>query len=121
MNRKTKNILLILINILFALILVFRLFLLEQDLSNYLYIWLISSPFVILIHLIKVNNPSIVSLRDALLFLLTGGSIGNTVAALLKGEASYFLELPWLIIALSIALIHYSASKKDRYTNHQHS
>jgi len=103
------------INLLFGLILLFWVYQ-EMELSDYLKIWLLLCPVILLLHLIKIEKGAFVAFRDALLFLLTGGSIGTTIGSLMRNQAS-LLEIVWLILAIFVAIIHYSPSKRDSYRN----
>ena len=88
----------------------------EDAVTSYLKVWLISCPFIILLHLVKTDKVYFLSIRDISLFLLTGGAIGTTIGNLIKSGNSS-IENIWLVAAICVAIIHYSPSKRDKYLN----
>lgn len=108
-SRKHKNLLLIIINILFGLVLIEKV-LAEDSLTNYAQVWLVVSPFIVLSHLLKTNQERYRTVRDMSLFLLTGGAIGTTVGELIAG-ASSVIEIAWLVLAIGAAFITHQARK----------
>ena len=114
-SRKTKNIFLILINVVFAIIVLFKI-VIGLEVTNYLKIWLISCPIIVISNLYKSEKKAHPSIKDMLLFILTGGAIGRTIASLFKEEVS-IPEIFWLLVAIFVAAIHYSPSNNDKYMN----
>ena len=112
-SRKTKNIFLILINVIFGIIVLFKI-VIGLEVTNYLKIWLIACPIIIISNLFSFEKKSHPSLKDMLLFILTGGAIGRTIASLIIEEAS-IPEMIWLLAAIFFAAIHYSPSNNDKY------
>mgnify|MGYP001795571661 CR=1 FL=1 len=89
----------------------------EVSVDKYLRIWIIFCPIILLGHLIPAKADSLIKLRDAGLFLLTGGAIGKTLGSVISREPLYFIYFAWLVPALIVVILHYSPSKNDRYTN----
>ena len=87
----------------------------EFNLDTYSSIWLIIWPFTVTAYLIPVQNALLIKIRDASLFLLTGGALGATLAHILKRENQTPVNIIWLILAAIAVLLHYSKSTNDRY------
>lgn len=115
LSRKRKNILLLIVNSVFGLI-ILRKLLIDGTVSSYLKVWLVMCVLVILAFLIKIDAKMQPTLRDLSLFLLTGGSIGKTVGSLIRSAVSP-IELVWLVVAIGAAIVHYSPSDEDKYLN----
>lgn len=112
-SRKNKNILLIGINVVFGIIILFKM-VLGIEVSNYLKIWLLACPIIVVSHFFKSEEKSHPSVKDMFLFILTGGAIGRTIANSIKEEV-LIVEIVWLLAAIFVAVIHYSPSNKDKY------
>lgn len=119
LSRKQKNILLLLANSAFALITIFYKFfaVAEPKFVSGLNLWLVCFPIVLLTHIIATNKQNFIKIRDAFLFLLIGGAIGQLLGNIIKEDSTPILYLFWIIPALIIAVLHYSRSKNDRYLN----
>ncbi|MEL6276218.1 MAG: hypothetical protein AAFU03_14045 [Bacteroidota bacterium] len=77
-SRQAKNNFLVLANALFFSSKLLKQVALNIELSSSEWWWAVLVPFVILIHFLPTKNSSLITLRDAALFLATGGVIGIT-------------------------------------------
>ncbi|MCH2214908.1 MAG: hypothetical protein MK086_07025 [Flavobacteriales bacterium] len=111
-SRRTKKSLPILVNIVYAIIVIFKI-VTDMEAIKYLQVWLIACPIIVISNLFKTEKRSHPSIKHVLLFMLTGGAIGTRVARLFKQEVST-PEFIWLLTAIFVEAIHYSPSNKNK-------
>ena len=111
LSRYTKNRILILVNLVLLVIKGIKYFLYDIEFTHKEWLWNFAFCIVLFLWVLPIYQ----KLKHALLFLVTGSSIGITVGMILKNESLIGLEYVWVILGVLAMVLHYSRSSKDQY------